>query len=37
MTKRIIMVIMRVTILKGSIDDTLWPEIALAMTYIKNL
>ncbi len=27
----------RATILEGGIDDTLWPEIVLAMTYIKNL
>ena len=27
----------RATIFEGRIDDTLWPEIVLAMTYIKNL
>lgn len=27
----------RATILEGGIDDTLWPEIVLAMTHIKNL
>ena len=27
----------RATILEGGIDDTLWPEIVLAITYIKNL
>ena len=27
----------RVTILEGGIDDTLWPEIVLVMTHIKNL
>ncbi len=26
----------RATILEGNIDDELWPEIVLAMTYIKN-
>lgn len=26
----------RATILEGNIDDELWPEIILAMTYIKN-
>lgn len=25
------------TILEKNIDDTLWPEIVLAMTHIKNL
>lgn len=25
------------TILEGRIEDTLWPEIILAMTYVKNL
>ncbi len=28
---------LRATILEGGIDDTLWPEIVLAMTHIKNL
>lgn len=27
----------RATILKSGIDDTFWPEIVLAMTYVKNL
>lgn len=27
----------RATILEGGIDDTLWHEIVLAMTHIKNL
>ena len=27
----------RATIFEGRIDDTLWPEIVLAMTHIKNL
>lgn len=27
----------RATILQGGIDDTLWPEIVLTMTHIKNL
>lgn len=26
----------KVTILKGNINDDLWPELVLAMTYIKN-
>ncbi len=26
----------RVTILKSNIDDDLWPELVLAMTYVKN-
>ena len=26
----------RATILEGNIDDDLWPELLLAMTYIKN-
>lgn len=25
-----------VTILEGNIDDKLWPELVLVMTYIKN-
>lgn len=28
--------IIKATILKGNINDELWPEIVLAMTYIKN-
>lgn len=33
-----IMDMMKATILdEGGIDDTLWPEIVLAMIYIKNL
>ena len=27
----------RATILEGSLDDELWPEIVLAMTYVKNV
>ena len=26
----------RATILEGNINDELWPELVLAMTYIKN-
>ena len=26
----------RATILEGNIDDELWPELVLAMTYVKN-
>ncbi len=26
----------RATIVEGNIDDELWPEIILAMTYLKN-
>ena len=26
----------RATILEGNIDDDLWPELVLAMTYVKN-
>lgn len=29
--------IVRATILEVGIDDTVWPEIVLAMTYVKNL
>lgn len=36
-TRRTIMDLVRATILEGGIDDTLWPGIVLAMTYIKNL
>lgn len=31
------MEMVRAITLKGGIDDTLWPEIVLAMTYVKNL
>ena len=27
----------RATILEGSLDDKLWPEVGLAMTYVKNV
>ena len=27
----------RATILEGNLNDDLWPEVILAMTYIKNL
>ncbi len=27
----------RATILEGSLDDELWPEVVLAMTYVKNV
>lgn len=33
---RTIMDMTRATILEGNIDDDLWPELVLAMTYIKN-
>ena len=33
---RTIINITRATILEGNIDDDLWPELVLAMTYIKN-
>lgn len=36
-TGRTIMDIVQTTILEGGIDDTLWPEIVLAMTHVKNL
>ena len=36
-TGRTIIDMTRVTILKGNIDDDLWPEIVLAMTHVKNL
>ena len=36
-TGRTIMEMVRVTILEGGIDDTLWPEVVLAMTHVKNL
>lgn len=31
------MEMVRVTILEGGMDDTLWPEVVLVMTHIKNL
>lgn len=34
---RTIMDMTRVTILEGNLDDELWPEIVLAMTYVKNV
>ena len=34
---RTIMDMTRATILEGSLDDELWPEIVLAMTYVKNV
>lgn len=34
---RTIMDMARATILDGNIDDDLWPEIILAMTYVKNV
>ena len=36
-TGRTLMDMVRATILEDGIDDTLWPEIVLAMTHIKNL
>ena len=33
---RTIMDMTRVTILEANIDDKLWPELVLVMTYIKN-
>ena len=33
---RTIMDMTRATILEGNIDDDLWPELVLAMTYVKN-
>ena len=27
----------RATILEGNLDDELWPETVLAMTYVKNV
>ena len=35
-TGRTIMDITRATILEENIDDDLWPELVLAMTYVKN-
>lgn len=34
---RTIMDMTRATILEGNINDELWPEIVLAMTYVKNV
>lgn len=34
--KEIIIDMTRVTILKKNIDNKLWPEIVLVITYIKN-
>lgn len=34
--ERTIMDMTRATILEGNIDDELWPELVLAMTYVKN-
>lgn len=31
------MEMVRATILEGGMDDTLWPEVVLAMTHVKNL
>ncbi len=36
-TGRTIMEMVRATILKRGIDDTLWPEVVLVITHIKNL
>ncbi len=36
-TKRMIIGMVRVTILEGGIDNILWSEIILVMTHIKNL
>lgn len=36
-TKKTIIDMVRATILERRIDDTFWPEIVLAMTYVKNL
>ncbi len=33
---RTIMDMTKATILEGNIDDELWPELVLAMTYVKN-
>ncbi len=35
-TERTIMDVTRATILEGNIDDDLWPELVLAITYVKN-
>ena len=35
-TGRTIMDMTRATILEGNIDNDLWPELVLAMTYVKN-
>lgn len=34
---RTIIEMVRATILEGDMDDTLWPEVVLAMTHVKNL
>ncbi len=34
--RRTIMDMTRAMILKGNIDNDLWPELVFAMTYIKN-
>ncbi len=34
---RMIMDMTRATILEGSLDDDLWPEVILAITYVKNV
>lgn len=31
------MEMVRATILEGDMDNTLWPEVVLAMTHLKNL
>lgn len=36
-TGKTIMDMVQAMILEGSINDILWPEIVLTMTYIKNL
>ncbi len=36
-TGRTIMEMVRATILEGRMEDTLWPEVVLAMTHVKNL
>lgn len=36
-TGRTIMEMVRATILEGGMDDTLWSEVVLAMTHVKNL
>lgn len=33
---RIIIDMTKATILEGNINDDLWPELVLAMTYVKN-
>lgn len=34
--EKTIMDMTRATILKGNINDNLWPEVVLVMIYIKN-